>query len=720
MPSPLQPRRRRLGLLVAGVFATATQAHAQGPIAAPDASSLETLQVQTVTVNGERERDQRGAIGALGDRSDLDTPFATATVGSQQIEDRQIATLGQVFADDASVSTQGGTYTQGAHAVNVRGLRLDFTNGFKIDGQPFQMFGVELPLETIESVQLLKGASGFLYGFAAPGGVINYITKKPTNETFVSADVGWSSASLKRAHVDAGGRFGQDGRFGYRANLAREEGGTYNGAELERQAASLALDARLTRELTWSANFLYQERDIDGAVPTISLQNYPARTGLPAPVDGRKDFGAYATSYYNSTMWMGTTALDWRLSRDWKATLTYGHTVKRIDSANETLYLSSQAGDYSNRLAPFYRPNLTYDALQASVEGKFATGPLRHHVTFGVGYQTLERTLNPQSNLSLFGPTTVGNLYAAPPVLVDTSTFDRSVFYTISEYTHKSVFASDTIAFNDNWSVLLGARYVDYENLNWNASGAPTSSYHKKPVSPSAALLYKPTSYATFYTSYVEAMEDGGTVGTTYANANEVLAPLTSRQAELGAKIDGSGWGANAALFQVKRGAAYADYSSDPRGYYTQGGELNYRGLEVGAHADVKRWLKANGGVTWLDAEYKATSPALIGNRVESTPRFQAVLGLEAKLPQVAGLSLHANASYLGEQEANSANTIQVPSITLFNVGGAWRTRVQDRDLTLRLQVNNLAGKDYWYSAGSNSLQIGAPRTVSFNARIDL
>ena len=56
----------------------------------------------------------------------------------------------------------------------------------------------------------------------------------------------------------------------------------------------------------------------------------------------------------------------------------------------------------------------------------------------------------------------------------------------------------------------------------------------------------------------------------------------------------------------------------------------------------------------------------------------------------------------------------------LLNAGGAWRTRIQDHDLTLRLQVNNLAGKDYWYSAGANALQIGAPRTISFNARIDL
>lgn len=710
-------RRRRIGLLVAGVVATLAQARAE---TAPAPVSLDNLPLQTVTVNGERERDQRGARGALGDRSDLDTPFATASVGSARIEDRQIASLAQVFADDASVSAQGGTYTQGAHAMNVRGLRLDFTNGYKIDGQPFQMYGVELPLETIESVQLLKGASGFLYGFAAPGGIVNYVTKKPTSETFVSLDAGWSSASLRRAHLDAGGRFGEEGRFGYRANLSKEHGGTYNGAELDRQAASLALDARLTRDLTWSANFLYQERDIDGAVPGISLQAYPAGAALPRPVDGRKDFGAYATSYYNSTMWMATTALDWKIDHDWKANFTYGHTLKRIDSANETLYLLNAAGDYSNRLAPFYRPELTYDALQASVEGKFATGALEHHVTFGAGWQTLERTLNPESNLSLFSPATRGNLYAAPPTLVDTSTFDRSVFYTISEYTHKSLFASDTIGFGERWSLLLGARWVDYENLNWNAAGAPTSNYRKTPLTPTAALLYKPTSKTTVYTSYVEALEDGGTVGTTYANANEVLPPLTSRQAELGVKIDEAGWGANAALFRVKRGATYADYSADPRGVFTQGGELVYQGLELNASGDLARWLKLNGGVTWLDAEYEATAPAVVGNRVESTPRLQAVLGLEANVPQVAGLSLHANASYLGEQQANSANTLQVPSLTLFNLGGAWRTRVDGHDLTLRLQVNNVAGKDYWYSAGANALQIGAPRTVSFNARIDL
>ncbi len=710
-------RRRRLGLLVAGLFATVPHA---GALAADPQEAVAGAML-TVTVNGERGSDAKQARsrGALGSLSDLETPFATATVGSEKIEDRQITSLANVFSEDASVSSKGGTYTQSAYAINVRGLTLDFTNGYKIDGQPFQMYGVELPLETIESVQLLKGATGFLYGFAAPGGIINYVTKRPTEERTFSASAGYTSGGLVREHIDTGGRVGANGRFGYRINVAHEEGDTYNGASLGRDAASLAVDARLTQDLALSANLLYQERDLDGGVPTVSLQVYPAASaGLPVALDGQADLGAYAGTYYNSTMYMGTTALDWRIDRDWKLNVNYGYSLKRIDSSIETLYLTSRSGNYSNRLNPFYRPELTYHAVNAIVEGAFTTGTLKHRVSFGAGRQTLTRMLNVQSALSLFGPNTVGNLYAPPPVLVDMSVNNPRVF-KISDYAQKSVFASDNIDITGQWSVLAGVRYMDYRNRNWNAAGASTSDYHKKPTTPTVALLYKPSADTTVYTSYVEALEDGGTVSTTYANANEALAPLTSRQAELGVKTDQSGWGASAALFRVRRGAAYADYSSNPQGIYVQAGELRYQGLEVNGRADLQRWLTVNAGATWLDADYRATSPALVGNRIESTPRFQAVLGLDAKVPQVAGLSLHADASYLGAQQANSANTFEVAPVTLLNAGASYRTRFDDHYVTFRVQVNNLANRAYWYSTGSNSLQVGAPRLVSVNARFD-
>ncbi|MRW88436.1 TonB-dependent siderophore receptor [Duganella sp. FT80W] len=731
-------RRRRISLLVSALFAAAPQAFAaeDAPVLPATAAAASTaaataateadattVGLATVTVAAERESEAKKAKarGALGDRSDLETPFATATVTSAQIQDRQIASLAQVFVDDPSVSAKGSTYTQSSYAVSVRGLTLDFTNGYKIDGQPFQMYGVELPLEAFESVQLLKGATGFLYGFAAPGGIINYVTKKPTDERLFSADIGYTDSGIWREHVDVGGRFGEDNRFGYRANVSHEEGDTYNGAGLKRNAVALALDARLSQDITLSGGILYQERDLNGGVPTISLQAYPAASGLPKPVAGDTNYGAYASTYYDSTMWMGTSAVDWRINNDWKANLTYGHTFKRIDSSIESLYLTNQNGAYSNRLNPYYRPTLTYNALNLTVDGAFNTGTIKHHVVFGAGRQGLSRTLNYQSALSLYSAATVGNLYQAPPVLVDTSVNDRRI-YTISTYTQKSLFASDTIDFNQNWSLLAGARYVNYENLNYNTAGASTSAYNKKPTTPTVALLFHPTTSTTIYGSYVEALEDGGTVSTTYANANEALAPLKSRQAELGVKTDRSDWGASAALFRVRRGAAYADYSTNPQGIYVQGGELRYQGLELNGHADLQRWLTVNAGATWLDAKYRNTTPTIIGNRVESTPRFQAVLGADLKVPQIAGFSLHADASYIGNEAANSANNPNwlVPAYTLLNAGASYRSRVDGHYLTYRLQVNNLADRSYWYSTASNALQIGAPRQVSLNLSFEL
>jgi len=91
---------------------------------------------------------------------------------------------------------------------------------------------------------------------------------------------------------------------------------------------------------------------------------------------------------------------------------------------------------------------------------------VRHITVFGASRQSLSRTLDPQSSLSLFSAATAGNLYQAPPLLTDTSNLDRSIVYTISTWRHKSVFASNTIDFNDRWSLLAGARYVDYANLN--------------------------------------------------------------------------------------------------------------------------------------------------------------------------------------------------------------------------------------------------------------
>ena len=220
--------------------------------------------LSTVTVQGTRTRSL--GAGALGARSELETPFSVRQVDAEDLDARQVKSLGKVFANDASVMSLGDTYSFNAYSINVRGIPLDDYNGYKINGLPFFMTTVELPIETFESVQLLKGSSGFMYGFGAPGGIINFVTKKPTDKPLLSFDVGYRSDGVFSEHVDAGGRVGDDKRYGYRLNLTHEQGETYNGAHVQRNSGSLSVDTRLTASLTWTADAIYQSRRVQGGV----------------------------------------------------------------------------------------------------------------------------------------------------------------------------------------------------------------------------------------------------------------------------------------------------------------------------------------------------------------------------------------------------------------------------------------------------------------------
>lgn len=98
---------------------------------------------------------------------------------------------------------------------------------------------------------------------SAPGGIVDYATKKPIDGPLLDLTVGYRDGGVYRAHLDNGRRFGGDGRFGHRFNLLREQGGSCNDTRLERTLASLALDARLPDDLTWTADLLCQDRQLE-------------------------------------------------------------------------------------------------------------------------------------------------------------------------------------------------------------------------------------------------------------------------------------------------------------------------------------------------------------------------------------------------------------------------------------------------------------------------
>ena len=168
-------------------------------------------QLTTVNVTATAEADAASlntvtSNGTLGSAKVLDTPFSISSVTEKSISERQVNSLETLFAGDASVTILGNTYSNWGDTMTVRGLPLNYTNSYKLNGMPLSNFSGQLPYEILERVDLLKGATGFMYGFAAPGGIVNYVTKRPTENNLLSLGVGYRSDGILSQSLDVGGR----------------------------------------------------------------------------------------------------------------------------------------------------------------------------------------------------------------------------------------------------------------------------------------------------------------------------------------------------------------------------------------------------------------------------------------------------------------------------------------------------------------------------------
>ncbi|WP_459615461.1 TonB-dependent siderophore receptor [Bordetella sp. 2513F-2] len=679
-----------------------------GDALAQDAAQLPAVTVQG-TAPGGTLLDLQAPVntGALGERSQLETPYSTTVVTQAELEDRLVNKLGDIFALDASVSDNSGAYGGWASYLSVRGLPLDWQNAYRIDGKPFLSYVTVLPLEHMERIELLKGSSGFMYGFGSPGGLINYVTKKPTDEPVRSVALGYVSQGLFQGHADIGGRTGPDGAFGYRLNATHQEGTTYNDGSLYRDAVSLALDARLTDRLTWDFQSIYQDRKAIGQEPSIYTGLLSADS-LPSPVRNDDDTLVGNGPYADNEFRFYSTGLKYQLAADWSLSTSYSYSSTDTRRNESVLFLGDAAGnyaDYHSDYAEAYR----YNAWDTRLQGRFDTGPLRHQLVVGASWQKQKNDYSADGFYQQIG---TGNLHRQ-----NTNTYysqGQLDMYRAVEITQKALYASDTVALTDRWSVLAGLRYTNYEQTGYDTSGAQASSYDQNGVlTPTLALMYKITPQTMAYASYIESLEPGSTVGATYANFGEVLDPLKSKQYELGIKTARDGWSATAAVFRIERKAEYADAGNR----LVQNGKSIYQGLELAASAQLDARWNVGGSLMLLDSEYRKGSD-YTGNRVAGAPGFVAAAQVAYSVPQVPGLRLRADVKYTGDTEVRPANDLDVSGYAIVNIGATYDTRIQGYDTTFRAGINNVFDKRYWLYQSSDYVKAGDPRIFSLSASL--
>ncbi len=705
MPSknPFVPSRLQLALAAAGLCALHLSAVAAEAEAGDVGAALSTVEVKAMVEK--KKLSDSVCSGTLGCKSELNTPFSTKAVSSEEIEDRLATSISEVLKYDASVTAISPPISTHPATIQMRGLRLDDLNGYKVNGLANINRGTEMPLEMFEQVEVLKGLTGYMYGFGSPGGIVNYVSKRPTTSKTFSAAMGYQEGGAIKEHIDMGGRVGDNEEFGYRVNLLHEDGDIKaESGSIKRNAAGVNFDWRVTNDLTLTYDAIYQRRRSVGGTDIVISPSYK----IPAPIAGDSKLnsvGAGSDVEYT----LSTVGAEYRLSPDWSANVTYRTSDSTRVYKKDQYYLTNNDGSYKDRVTSELH-GYHFDQVQGTLTGNFNTVGIGHEVVLGVMSQNLESTSSVTTPKSYLG---TGNLYS--PTIINVWSINYSGGTYRDEATRQeALFASDTVKLSDDWSVVAGLRYTQFVDQAYTTKGAISATYDANKTTPTLALMYKPAADTTLYASYVEALEQAASAPTSTVNANQTFAPIKSKQSEVGVKTERSWWNASAALFRIERGAQYTNAAN----VYVMDGETKYQGVEFNSVVQAAKNVSIEGGVMFLDATLKDAAAGYSGKRAVGAPRRQASVQATWK-DVLPGLALHVGSQYLGQLAMDAANVNTLPAYTLFDAGFNYRHRYFGKMVSVRANISNLGNRKYWTYYQENYLNIGAPRTASVNVRVD-
>ena len=144
------------------------------------------------------------------EKTDLDTPASVTTISHEQLKRSGATNLQQALGYItgivySSLGPNGAAMSSMTSDLSIRGQKggtLVLLNGSPINWRG--RYNLEdIPVDTIEKVEIVKGGGAVLYGSQGVGGVINIITKKEFSN---SASVGVGNYGRRNISVTAGAK----------------------------------------------------------------------------------------------------------------------------------------------------------------------------------------------------------------------------------------------------------------------------------------------------------------------------------------------------------------------------------------------------------------------------------------------------------------------------------------------------------------------------------
>ena len=661
----------------------------------------------------------------------LDTPAAVSVVTREELDDRQA-----ISATEALRNVSGVQMPQQLYYDNflIRGFgngSYTFRNGLKLYG----VVGFE-DLAFVDHIEVAKGPTAMLYGRVQPGGLVDYITRRPQADPAYSIQQQFGSWGQMRTTADATGALTADKTLLYRVIGTFDKADSFIDYNHHQNWAGYAAFA-WRPNTDFEANLQIEHYDQKNASPGYTAQMIPAIGNRPASVSRnwtQSDPSMWNTysGFVNRTLVSG----DWtvKLGDSWKLTnrLHY-NTDSELQSYMLPAAFNATTGNMNRRVSynPFKREDIS---TNLDLTGDFVTGPFKHKVLAGIdyfshwedtfGYNESGATLNRVPILNIWNPV-YGNIdTTALSGFIGAAT--NNVLYR-AKYKDTGAYVQDQISFG-KLELLLGGRYDWAQDAGSAVYGAVATAcypactgalaYHPKAqkFSPRVGLLYKLTDTISLYSSYSQSF---GSTTTTLTFSGTPFPPQTGDQYEAGIKSEwfGGKLTASATVFDLYlRNVATPDPAHV--GFSLAAGETRSRGVELELAGKLTDNISVVGSYTYDDARVTKDNTtganAILGHHWYMVPYNSGNVWLkyDSAPESQTGWTLGAGVMANGLRQANTINTVQLPGYTRVDAMAGYRFVYNGVKYSLQLNVQNLFDTTYFETSNGTYSQYGAPRTI--------
>ncbi len=659
-------------------------------------------------------------------------PLAVSSFNSKQINAYRIWNIKDISGVIPNVySADPG---DGRDVTAIRGIATtsyDPSTAVYIDGVNQFNLDTYIPnLFDVERIEILRGPQGSLYGRNAMGGVINIITKQPTNNTSGSAELNWGNYGQKRMNLNIKTPIikdklfvGASGLFDAREGFYQNE---YNQLPYDRQRAisgNYFLKYIINKQWSITFNTKHRNQENKGAFPLVF--------GV------EEAFNNPFVLNQNATTIMKDKTLNSSMSILYNGT-KYQFSAQTAYQKNYRYYTNPIDGDFSPIDAITVVNNYGKEWNQISAW----TQDLKLN---SIGNQPLKWTIGAYL-FSQNAPTKQGTHFGADAYLMG---IENSNFTLINTTNSKrkgiALYGQATYALSEKLNLTAGIRN-DFEQIEQSVNGSLMMDENKAiyetqalisrttdfgALSPKLGLDYTISPTQMAFVNYSKGFRAGGLSPLSSDPSQPPLMrykPEYSNNIELGLKntLFNNHARLNLTVFYTRLVDAQVPtlILPDAITIIQNRGKLNSKGIELEftAQANAHLSIDYNAGMTnakfeTLEIAQNGNANILNGNKQIFTPDLVSNLALQYDQKFNKNISgfVRTEWKYIGRTYFDLANSIQQSPYNIINAS----LGVQMGDVQIKFWTRNLTNQKYIsYAYDFGAVHLGDPATSGLSIAI--